>query len=121
ALWRRLSAEPTITLLAPAKVQSMQLQQHAQRIECVLDDGTTRIVEARLAVAADGARSTLRQSAGIGASTWDYQQVALVSNVLSQHFHNHVAYERFTPTGPLALLPLTEGRVGLIWTFQPER
>ncbi len=121
ALWRRLSAEPTITLLAPAKVQSMQLQQHAQRIECVLDDGTTRIVEAKLAVAADGARSTLRQSAGIGASTWDYQQVALVSNVLSQHFHNHVAYERFTPTGPLALLPLTEGRVGLIWTFQPER
>ncbi len=81
---------------------------------------TTRVVEAKLAIAADGARSTLRQSAGIGASSWDYEQVALVSNVLSQHFHDHVAYERFTPAGPLALLPLTEGRLGLVWTFQPD-
>ncbi|HEY0683173.1 MAG TPA: 2-octaprenyl-6-methoxyphenyl hydroxylase [Steroidobacter sp.] len=120
ALWRRLSAEPSIAVIAPAKVQSMQLQQHEQRVECVLGDGTTRVVQAKLAVAADGARSTLRQSAGIGASTWDYEQVALVSNVLSQHFHNHVAYERFTPSGPLALLPLTEGRMGLIWTFRPD-
>ncbi|MBL8267797.1 2-octaprenyl-6-methoxyphenyl hydroxylase [Steroidobacter sp.] len=120
ALWRRLSAEPAITVLAPAKVQSMQLDRHAQRIECVLDDGSTRIVQAKLAVAADGARSTLRQSAGIGASTWDYEQVALVSNVLSQQFHDHVAYERFTAAGPLALLPITEGRLGLVWTFAPD-
>ena len=120
ALWRRLNAEPTITVLAPAKVKSMHLQRHVQCIDCALDDGTTRSVEAKLAIAADGARSTLRQSAGIGASTWDYEQVALVSNVLSQHFHDHVAYERFTPAGPLALLPLTEGRLGLIWTFQPD-
>jgi 2-octaprenyl-6-methoxyphenol hydroxylase len=120
ALWRRLSAEPTITVLAPARVQSMQLQQHGQSIECVLGDGSTQVIEAKLAIAADGARSTLRQSAGIGASSWDYEQVALVSNVLSQHFHDHVAYERFTSAGPLALLPLTEGRLGLIWTFRPD-
>ena len=120
ALWHRLNAEPAITVLAPAKVQSMQLQQHGQSIECELSDASTRVVEAKLAIAADGARSTLRQSAGIGASSWDYEQVALVSNVLSQHFHNHVAYERFTPAGPLALLPITEGRLGLVWTFRPE-
>jgi 2-octaprenyl-6-methoxyphenol hydroxylase len=120
ALWRRLSAEPAITVLAPAKVQSMQLQQHGQSLECLLGDGTTQLIEAKLAIAADGARSTLRQSAGIGASSWDYEQVALVSNVLSQHFHDHVAYERFTSAGPLALLPLTEGRLGLIWTFRPD-
>jgi 2-octaprenyl-6-methoxyphenol hydroxylase len=119
ALWRRLQAEPSITVLAPAKVQSMQLQQHRQRIECEVEGGV-RIVEAKLAIAADGARSTLRQSAGIGSSTWDYEQVALVSNVLSQHFHDHVAYERFTNAGPLALLPLTEGRLGVVWTFSPE-
>jgi 2-octaprenyl-6-methoxyphenol hydroxylase len=120
ALWRRLSAEPAITVLAPARVQSMRLQQQHRIIECVLEDGSTRPVAAQLAVAADGARSSLRQSAGIGASSWDYQQVALVSNVLSQHFHDHVAYERFTPTGPLALLPLTEARLGLVWTLRPE-
>ncbi|WP_116812053.1 2-octaprenyl-6-methoxyphenyl hydroxylase [Steroidobacter cummioxidans] len=118
-LWRRLNAESSITVLAPAKVQSMQLQPHSQRLECRTDAGL-RIVEAKLAIAADGARSTLRQSAGIGSSTWDYEQVALVSNVLSQHFHDHVAYERFTNAGPLALLPLTEGRLGVVWTFRPD-
>jgi 2-octaprenyl-6-methoxyphenol hydroxylase len=119
ALWRRLSEESSISLLAPAKVRSMHLQHDVQRIECELDGGI-RIVEAKLAIAADGARSTLRQAAGIGSSTWDYEQVALVTNVFSQHFHDHVAYERFTPSGPLALLPMTEGRSGLVWTFEPE-
>jgi 2-octaprenyl-6-methoxyphenol hydroxylase len=119
ALWRRLSEESAITVLAPAKVRAMQLQRDTQRLECELN-GATRIVEAKLAVAADGARSTLRQSAGIGSSSWDYEQVALVSNVFSQHFHDHVAYERFTPSGPLALLPLTEGRSGLVWTMKPD-
>jgi 2-octaprenyl-6-methoxyphenol hydroxylase len=119
ALWRRLSEESAITVLAPAKVLAMNLQQDVQRLECEFD-GATRFVEAKLAVAADGARSTLRQSAGIGSSSWDYEQVALVSNVFSQHFHNHVAYERFTPSGPIALLPLTEGRCGLVWTLKPE-
>ena len=72
-------------------------------------------------MAADGARSTLRESAGVGATTWSYDQVALVSNVFSQRFHNHVAYERFTPSGPIALLPMSEGRLGLIWTLAPDR
>jgi len=71
-------------------------------------------------VAADGARSTVREGAGIGAETWDYQQMALVTNVFTQRFHDYVAYERFTSAGPLALLPMSEGRVGLIWTFAPD-
>ena len=120
ALWRRLSAEPSVTVLAPVKVQAMRLQQDVQRIECDFGDGATRVVTAKLAVAADGARSTLRQAAGIGSSVWDYEQVALVSNVFSQHFHDHIAYERFTSSGPLALLPMTEGRCGVVWTFDPE-
>jgi 2-octaprenyl-6-methoxyphenol hydroxylase len=120
ALWRRLAAEPSITVIAPAKVQTMVLLQGVQRIECDLGAAGIRIVEAKLAIAADGARSTLRQSAGIGASTWDYEQVALVSNVFSNHFHDHIAYERFTADGPLALLPMSEGRSGLIWTFKPD-
>lgn len=120
ALWRRLTAEPSVTVLAPAKVQAMHLQQQVQRIQCDLGDGGTRVVTAKLAVAADGARSTLRQAAGIGSSVWEYEQVALVSNVFSQHFHDHVAYERFTSSGPLALLPMTEGRSGLVWTFEPQ-
>lgn len=119
ALWRRL-AEQSVSVLAPARVTAMQLMPHHQRIECDLGPGVTTSIEAKLAIAADGARSTLRQSAGIGADSWDYEQTALVSNVFTQRFHDHVAYERFTPAGPIALLPMSEGRMGLIWTFRPD-
>jgi 2-octaprenyl-6-methoxyphenol hydroxylase len=120
ALWRRLAAEPTISVIAPARVKSMRLEDGLQHLECELGDAVSRVIRARLAVAADGARSTVRQSAGIGASTWDYEQVALVTNVFTQRFHDHIAYERFTPSGPIALLPMSEGRLGLIWTVAPQ-
>jgi 2-octaprenyl-6-methoxyphenol hydroxylase len=119
ALWRRL-AERNVSVIAPARVQSMRLAGDRQRITYDAGPEGLACLEARLAVAADGARSTLRESAGIGAQTWDYEQVALVTNVFSQRFHDHVAYERFTPEGPLALLPMSEGRLGLIWTFPPD-
>lgn len=115
ALWRRLE-DSSVRILAPAKVRGMQAVEGRQRIECDLG----RSVEAKLAIAADGAQSALREAAGIGAQTWNYDQSALVTNVLTQRFHDHVAYERFTASGPLALLPMSEGRLGLIWTFTPD-
>jgi 2-octaprenyl-6-methoxyphenol hydroxylase len=119
ALWSRLQ-ERSVAVLAPAQVTTVDSQSEHRIIHCKLGDGGAATVEARLVVAADGARSTVREGAGIGAQTWDYQQMALVSNVFTQRFHDYVAYERFTPAGPLALLPMSEGRVGLIWTFSPE-
>jgi 2-octaprenyl-6-methoxyphenol hydroxylase len=120
ALWARLEQE-AIDVIAPARVLGMSLSHHRQRIECEDGGAAPRVLEAKLAVAADGARSTLRAAAGVDASTWDYGQVALVTNVFAQRYHNHVAYERFTPAGPIALLPMSEGRLGLIWTLAPER
>jgi 2-octaprenyl-6-methoxyphenol hydroxylase len=76
-------------------------------------------VDVRLVIAADGARSAVREAAGIGASTQDYDQTAIIANIACQKFHNHVAYERFTPEGPLALLPLTDARMGLVWVLPP--
>ncbi len=119
ALWRRLQ-EQAVQVIAPARVTGMTLHGERQRIQCDLGANGSATIEAKLAVAADGSHSVLRQSAGIGAQTWDYRQVALVANVFAQRFHDHVAYERFTARGPLALLPLSEGRLGLIWTFDPE-
>ncbi|HEV8331510.1 MAG TPA: 2-octaprenyl-6-methoxyphenyl hydroxylase [Steroidobacteraceae bacterium] len=118
ALWRRLE-QSSVRILAPARVRGMQLVDGRQRIDCDLGPGSAA-VEARLAIAADGAQSVLREAAGIGAKTWNYEQTALVTNVLAQRFHDHVAYERFTTEGPLALLPMSEGRIGLIWTFATE-
>lgn len=119
ALWRRLQ-EQRITVMAPAKVVGMTLEGERQRIECDRGAEGRCVIEARLAVAADGARSSVRESAGVGATTWSYDQVALTTNVFAQRFHNHIAYERFTASGPLALLPMSEGRLGLIWTFAPD-
>jgi 2-octaprenyl-6-methoxyphenol hydroxylase len=119
ALWERLR-QSSVRILAPARVRGMQLADGWQRIDCALGEQGSVAVEARLAIAADGAQSVLREAAGIGAKTWNYEQTALVTNVLTQRFHDHVAYERFTPEGPLALLPMSEGRLGLIWTFATE-
>ena len=118
ALWRRLE-EAEVTILAPARVVSAELKEQHRELQCRLDGEASVTVEARLTVAADGARSVVREAAGIGATSWDYDQQALVSNVFTQRFHDYVAYERFTAAGPLALLPMSEGRVGLIWTMAP--
>ena len=117
ALWQRLQ-QTSIEILAPARVIATELVDGQRVLRCAVAEGE-RSVTARLVVAADGARSVVRDAAGIGATSRDYQQIALVSNVTTQRFHDHVAYERFTPAGPLALLPLSQGRLGLIWTLEP--
>ncbi len=77
-------------------------------------------IEAKLVVAADGARSALRGAFGIDAQVRDYEQTAVITTVLPQRFHEHVAYERFTASGPLALLPLEGGRCTLVLTLSRE-
>jgi 2-octaprenyl-6-methoxyphenol hydroxylase len=77
-------------------------------------------LRARLIVAADGAQSLLRSAAGIGADVDDYGQVAVIANLASDRPHGDVAYERFTPSGPIALLPLASGDWGVVWTLTPE-
>lgn len=119
ALWQRLQEE-AVTLLAPARVLSSELKDDCRELRCETGADASVTIQAKLVIAADGAKSVVRESAGIGATSWDYQQHALVTNVFTQRFHDYVAYERFTPQGPLALLPVSEGRVGLIWTFTPE-
>jgi 2-octaprenyl-6-methoxyphenol hydroxylase len=118
ALWQRLQASK-IDIVAPARVESVELDGESRRVVCEQADGQSITIDARLVVAADGARSVARESVGIGVSTWDYEQTALVTNVLTQRFHDYVAYERFTDSGPIALLPMSDGRAGVIWTLEP--
>jgi 2-octaprenyl-6-methoxyphenol hydroxylase len=125
ALWRKLERS-RVEVLAPARVASATLVDGYQRVECLpletgdaSSDTPPTVVRARLVVVADGARSPLRQAAGIGLSDWDYGQTAVVTTVLTQRLHQGVAYERFTPTGPLAVLPISEGRVSVIWSLAP--
>jgi 2-octaprenyl-6-methoxyphenol hydroxylase len=77
-------------------------------------------IAARLVVAADGARSRLRELADIDCVAWDYPQSAIVTTVAHERDHDGRAIEHFLPAGPFAILPLTGRRCSIVWTEQRE-
>lgn len=77
-------------------------------------------LQTRLLVVADGAQSPTSQLLKLGQQKKDYQQYAITANVLTSAPHQHWAYERFTANGPIALLPMSQNRSGLVWTVQPH-
>jgi 2-octaprenyl-6-methoxyphenol hydroxylase len=77
-------------------------------------------VSTRLLVAADGARSTIRQAAGIATHGWNYPQSAIVTNVAHERDHNGRAEEHFLPAGPFAILPLKGRRSSIVWTERAQ-
>ena len=83
-----------------------------------LADG--RKVTANLVVGADGAASLSRKLAGIETAGWDYDQRAFVTHVRTEHSHGQTAWQRFLPRGPIAFLPLADGRSSIVWTTTPE-
>jgi 2-octaprenyl-6-methoxyphenol hydroxylase len=119
ALWPALRGLDNLKVIAPARVTDSSNEGATRRLTIETEAGAGA-VETRLVIAADGARSQLRERAGIAAVHWDYEQTAIVATLTTQRFHDHVAYERFTPHGPLAMLPLTDGRCGLVWTHEPD-
>ncbi|MFP6688650.1 MAG: UbiH/UbiF/VisC/COQ6 family ubiquinone biosynthesis hydroxylase [Alphaproteobacteria bacterium] len=98
--------------LAPVSVTEFTPQD--ERITARLADG--RRISVRLAVAADGRRSRLRQAAGIRTMDWSYAQTGIVCTVRHARPHRGIAHERFLPAGPFAILPMTEGRSSIVWT-----
>jgi 2-octaprenyl-6-methoxyphenol hydroxylase len=85
-----------------------------QTIEVALADGST--VSARILIAADGARSSIRERAGITVHGWEYAQSAIVTNVGHERGHGGRAEEHFLPAGPFAILPLKGHRSSIVWT-----
>jgi 2-octaprenyl-6-methoxyphenol hydroxylase len=114
ALWTRLENAPRLRVLAPARVT--QLATDAEKATAVIEPGG-RPVRARLVVAADGARSSVRAALGVDVVEHDYAQRALIFNCATEAPLAGRAYERFTPRGPIAFLPLTAGRAAVIWTL----
>ena len=120
ALWKRLAAQSALAIRNPAQVSEVRLVTDGARLT-VTGSGADEIVAARVVVAADGAHSQVRAAAGIGAEVEDYDQVAVVVHVTTDQKACGIAYEHFTPTGPLAVLPLVDGRYTVVWTLAPER
>lgn len=117
-LWAALARHANVRVIAPARVLGTDLAGDSRNVRYEAA-GAEHVLGARLVVAADGIHSVVRDQAGIGAGHVDYGQGALTAVLVAQRFHDHVAYERFTEAGPIAILPLTDGRCGMVWTRRP--
>lgn len=116
-----LRQKRNVSFCCPATVES--LKPVADGAELQIKKGETReYVHTRLAVIADGAQSAICQALGIHIDTHDYGHTAIVANVTTSELHDGMAYERFTDSGPMALLPLQpvekgQSRSALVWTM----
>lgn len=115
SLWHALD-DADVRRIVPAEVVSYTMREDRAQLE--LADGQG--VSARLIVAADGAESPLRAMVGIGTHGRDYTQRAIVAHVATARAHESTAWQRFLPTGPLALLPLADGRSSIVWSLPDE-
>jgi 2-octaprenylphenol hydroxylase len=88
------------------------------RADLTLADG--RRYSTLLVVGSDGSDSISRKLAGIDTQGKDYEQAAFVTHVRTQHPHQYTAWQRFLPSGPIAFLPLADGRSSIVWTTKPD-
>ena len=117
ALWQELQQQDNLTLLHPARCAS--LAWHEQNAQLLLEDG--REIRAKLVVGADGRDSWVRQQAGITAAPSLYQQHGVVANFIAEKPHHGTAFQWFQPDGILALLPLPQQMVSMVWSVSPEK
>ena len=120
ALNQMLVQADDITLICPAEVQDVEFSADAATVS-VMQAGTHRTISARLVVAADGGRSAIRRLLNIATTQVDYQQCAVVTNITLARPHHGMAYERFTDSGPLALLPMGSNRCSVVWSLPPAQ
>ncbi|OAL81382.1 ubiquinone biosynthesis protein UbiH [Acinetobacter sp. SFB] len=107
--------QPLIELIDGVQVTSLTQDADHAKIEAVRGEESLS-VQSKLVIAADGRDSFCREALGIGADEHDYDQVAIVTTVQTSKPHHHVGFERFSPLGPLALLPLPgEYRRSVVW------
>lgn len=138
ALWAALRDQANLSLHVPARVTAVKVEAThvlltvaasgatatggavAARDASAMGSAPPLTLRARLLVAADGAHSTLRQELGLAAHVEDYEQVAVVVNVAADRPHEGIAYERFTSSGPIAVLPLADGSYTVVWAVRPD-
>lgn len=115
-LWNALDVAG-VRRVCPRQVRAVEMR--ADRVVLTLDDEVT--LSARLLVIADGAQSVLRERAGIETHGREYGQRAVVAHVSTERVHEATAWQRFTRDGPIALLPLLDGRSSIVWSLPEAR
>ena len=107
----------SIELMFESPIASLQAQGSGQQVQ--LEDG--RSLHADLVIGADGARSLVRESAGIETQEWAYGQSAFVTHLHAEKPHCNTAWQRFLSDGPLGMLPLNDGRISVVWSTTDEQ
>lgn len=116
----RLREQASLEVFCPARILSLASSREEVLVS-LRDDQGDRVLSAPLLVAADGAQSSVRGLLGIQQDQRDYEQTALVTEVTVGQDPQGTAFERFTPDGPLALLPLGPKRCSVVWTLAKTR
>lgn len=106
-----------VTLHCPDRVANVARTQ--SHVEVTLESGET--LTGRVLVAADGTHSALATACGVDWQQEPYEQLAVIANVATSVAHEGRAFERFTQHGPLAMLPMSDGRCSLVWCHPLER
>ena len=113
-----LSSVDGLDLICPARIIGVRLSD--DNVTATIEDsGGQSTLTCRLLVAADGANSTVRDMIGISATRVDYEQWAMVGNVLPEKAPENRAFERFTDSGPIAMLPIADERAAFVWILPP--
>ena len=113
-----LSGVDGLDLMCPAKICAVATADD-DVTATIEEPGGQRTLTCKLLVAADGASSGVRDMIGISASRVDYDQWAVIGNVLPEKAPGNCAYERFTDTGPIAMLPIADERAAFVWMLPP--
>lgn len=121
ALRRQLPNLSQVETIAPARFESLRYTDD-DAVELTIDDnGSSRSLTTRLVIGADGTHSKVRQALEIGARFDDYQQSAVVTRIRTERPLAGCAYERFTPQGPIAILPFIKETAAVVWTVPSEQ
>lgn len=115
ALLKNIESKKNVHLICPATLEDLSIDQDTATLS-IKHENKIRQLSAKLVVGADGAKSKVRDALNIKANTKDYQQTAIISNITPGKCHNNTAYERFTPEGPIAILPMSDNRCSLVMT-----
>lgn len=115
-LQRRAAAVERLDWICPGRITAVSSAPDRVSVDVERPD-RKQVLSSALLVAADGAGSPVRGMLGIGASTVDYRQTALTGNLLPELAHTNRAFERFTDSGALALLPLADARAAFVWVL----
>ncbi|WP_413111913.1 2-octaprenyl-3-methyl-6-methoxy-1,4-benzoquinol hydroxylase [Thaumasiovibrio sp. DFM-14] len=117
ALWQQFHHYDNLALEVPQRMRSINSQ--PDYAEVTLDNG--QCYQAKMVIAADGALSRVRQSVGIGVTSWDYRHHCMLINIKSALPQQDITWQQFTPQGPRAFLPLAEQHGSLVWYDSPSR